>query len=147
MQPLPALTRVNTTCLDFSSMLRLRLVAGVRHPPLAKNLFGMPARTLYQSHTLAAALAAKAKPRMRPARSQPTMHPGRDTRAPPTRSQLPRPVYSEQAILAQYPNDDLEAKFLRTPKEQLSLYVRKLTDTPPQYACENVYYGGKEYWK
>lgn len=128
-------------------MLRLRLVAGARHPPLAKNPFGVPARTLYQTHTLAAALAVKPQPRMRPTRSQPTMNRGRDTRAPPTRSQLPRPQYSEQAILAQYPNDDLEPKFLKNPKDQLSLYVRKLTDAPPQYACENVYYGGKEYWK
>lgn len=131
-------------------MLRLRLVGGVRRPPLLKNPSGTTFRTLYQTRALAAAVAAKTHSRIHPSRHQPTMDRGRQARQSPASSkntELPGPLNSEKAILTRFMPVDVDAKMLKFPKEQLSLYVRKLTDAPPHYACESGFHDGKQLWR
>lgn len=135
------------TCLDFSSMLRLRLVAGARHPPLARFPSSIYVRTLYQTHTLTAAYAANAQRRRPSSHNQPTMKNPRSSPPSPTRSQPTGSLYSERAVLAKYPTQGLDSKLLKVPKEQLSLYTRKLAGTPAKYECEVVSYDRKDYWR
>lgn len=141
-----------TSCLEFFSMLRLRLIAGVRHIPSCRNPFYTPARSLYQTRVVAAAAAsaAKARPRTPSSRHRPTMQRGRNSRpgSPLSRRrELSEPFNSEKAILASYPPVGVDAKMLKLPKEPLSLYVRKLTNSPPHFVCENGLFEGREYWR
>lgn len=131
-------------------MLRLRLVAGVRYIPLARSPSRAPARSLYQTRAVAAAAAAKARPRMPSSRHQPTMQRGRNSRqgSPSSRRyELSGPLNTEKAILARYVPVGVDTKMLKLPKEPLSLYVRKLANSSPHFLCENGLFEGREYWR
>jgi hypothetical protein len=131
-------------------MLRLRPIVGARHMPLARSPSRAPARSLYQTRAVAAAAATKARPRMPSSRHQPTMQPGRNSRQgspSPRRHELSGPLNTEKAILSRYPPVGVDAKMLKLPKEPLSLYVRKLTNSPPHFVSESGLFEGREYWR
>lgn len=129
-------------------MLRLRLVAGVRRAPTLRPSCSLGIRTLFQTRSLGASSAVHAQARVPPSRQHPSMRRGNSRSSPPSRRhELPGPVLSERAILAMYPENALEQKMLRNPKDTLGTYIRKLTGQPPHFAHELGYIEGKEHWR
>lgn len=131
-------------------MFSLRLIARVRCIPMSRGPSRTPARSLYQTRAVAAAAAAKARLRMPSSRHQPTMQRGRNSRPAspsPRRHELSGPLNSEKAILAKFPPVGVDAKMLKLPKEPLSLYVRKLSNSLPHFVCESGSFQGREYWR
>lgn len=56
-------------------------------------------------------------------------------------------MFSEKAVLDKYPTEGVDPKILKNPKEQLNLYIRKLSNQSPRYAVEGFRHGNKECWR
>lgn len=135
-------------------MLRLRVVAGVRRPP---TLHSLPLsvqgiRTLFQTRTLAAASAAQTRMPASRNHNQVVRRRGAGpshSRNPPAsrRKELPGPTHSEKHILAAYPSVGVEEKHLKSPKDALTTFTRKLTNHSPGYITEQGYLEGREHWR